>query len=197
MNDLVSKKVAQNCVRPALGTVFRLLNWKHSLCYIEQFEKRETKKHWPQIVISMWATSQSSRWNAFLLEWRPRDNPYTPASHMETCRIMSFKVPAPKMWFSNWKPRRRAVFWSDYCASFLIPTHPTHTPPTQKTFFYRDYHVMRRRTKNKELNHVVIFLRIQIYIFQKRSLSSIFLPKISSFCEFYCYFLIEKKSKVE
>ena len=151
-------------------------------------EKRETKKHWPQIVISMWATSQSSRWNAFLLEWRPRDNPYTPASHMETCRIMSFKVPAPKMWFSNWKPRRRAVFWSDYCASFLIPTHPTHTPPTQKTFFTEIITWCGAAPKTKNWITWSSFYEYK-YIFSRKGLFPLyFSPKSLHFVNFIVIF---------
>ena len=67
---------------------------------------------------------------------------------------------------------KKSSFWSDYCASFsLIPTtHPTHTPPTQNFFFTEIITWCDAPHQNKELNHVVIFLRIQIYIFQKKGL---------------------------
>ena len=148
----------------------------------------------------MWATSQSSRWNAFPLEWRPRDNPYTPASHIETCRIMCFKVSALKLWFSNWKSRQKVVLLKWLLCQFLPDTnHAPHAYTTHaKLFFTEIITWCDAPHQNKELNHVVIFLRIQIYIFQKKvSFLYISPPTNSSFCEFYCYFLIEKiKSRV-
>ena len=93
---------------------------------------------------------------------------------------------------------KKSSFWSDYCASFsLIPTtHPTHTPPTQN-FFYRDYHVMRRaapKQRIKSRGH--LFTNTNIY-FPEKKVSFLYIspPTNSSFCEFYCYFLIEKKIK--